>query len=55
MESAEISEKILPVVDDSKLANCHHWTAIAICGWLKDSKELVMSYLTLVRYFYEQD
>lgn len=55
MESAEISEKILPVVDDPKLADRHHWTAIALCGWLKDNKELVMSYRTLVRYLHEQD
>jgi hypothetical protein len=43
MESGEISEKILPVVDDPKSADRHHWTAIAFCGWLKDNKELVMS------------
>jgi hypothetical protein len=42
-------------VDDPKLANRHHWTAIALCGWLKDNKELVMSYRTLVRYLHEQN
>ena len=32
MEPAEISAKILPFVDDPKLADRHHWTAIALCG-----------------------
>ena len=54
MESAEISEKILPVVDDPKLADRHHWTARALCGWLKHNKELMLSYRTLVRYLHEQ-
>jgi hypothetical protein len=30
MEPTEISEKILPVVHDPKLADRHHWTAIAL-------------------------
>ena len=55
MESAEISEKILPLVDDPKLADRHHWTARALCGWLKNNKELILSYRTLVRYLHEQD
>ncbi len=55
MESAEISEKILPLVDDPKLAYRHHWAAIALCGWLKDNMELVMSYRALFRYLHGQD
>ena len=55
MESAEISEKILLVVNDPKLADRHHWTARALCGWLKNNKELMLSCRTLVRYHHEQD
>jgi hypothetical protein len=55
MGAEEIGEKILPVVDNPQEADRHHWTAVALCGWLKENKELAISYRTLVRYLHEQD
>jgi transposase len=55
MAAEAIAEKILPVVDDPKLANRHHWTAVSLCGWLKETLGLEITYRTLVRYLHEQD
>lgn len=55
MNAQQIKEKILPLVDDPQRANRHHWTAVSLCGWLKDTENLKVSYRTLVRYLHEQD
>jgi transposase len=55
MEGGEINEKILQVVDDPQRADRHHWTAVSLCGWLKETQGLGISYRTLVRYLHEQD
>jgi transposase len=55
MESEEVSEKILPVVDDPQRADRYHWTAVSLCGWLKQEQGLDISYRTLVRYLHEQN
>jgi len=41
------------VIDDPKLAGRHHWTAVGLCGWLKEQKGLEINYRTLVRYLHE--
>jgi len=55
MDSGEISGKILPVVDDPQQADRHYWTAVALCGWLKENKAMEISYRALVRCLHEQD
>jgi transposase len=55
MESEEINAKILPVVDNPQCADRYHWTAVSLCGWLKDTEKMEISYRTLVRYLHEQD
>ncbi len=55
MGPGEISEKIIPVVDNPQEADRYHWTAVAPCGWLKENEELAISYRRLVRYLHEQD
>ena len=55
MGAEAIAEKILPVVDNPKLANRYHWTAVSLCGWLKETQGLEITYRTLVRYLHEQD
>lgn len=51
----EVAEAILPVVDDPGQADQTHWTAIKLCGWLQQEKDLDISYRTLVRYLHEND
>lgn len=50
-----VREEILPIVDDPTLAGERHWTVVKLCGWLRDNRELDLSYPTLVRYLHEQD
>ena len=50
-----VKEHILPIVDDPSLAGERHWTAIKLCGWLREHRDLDLSYPTLVRYLHEQD
>lgn len=50
-----VREEILPVLDDPSLAGQRHWTAVKLCGWLRESRDLDISYSTLVRYLHEQD
>ena len=47
--------EILPVVDDPHRAGEHHWTVTKLCGWLREEKDLDLSYRTLVRYLHEHD
>ncbi len=50
----EVDEKILPLVDDPASAGQQHWTAVKLCGWLRDNEGLELSYPTLVRYLHER-
>ena len=50
-----VRSEILPVVDDPSLAGEFHWTAVKLTGWLREEKELEISYRTLVRYLHEHD
>ena len=49
------AEKILPVVDNPKLANRYHWAAVSFCGRPKETQGLKITYRTLVRYLHELD
>lgn len=53
MSKAQVATDILTLVDDPSLAGRTHWTLTALCGWLKDEKQLDLSYRTLVRYLHE--
>ena len=53
MPPSEVSEKILPVINDPKSAGRHHWTAVGLYGWLREQQGLEISYRTLVRYLHE--
>lgn len=55
MEKQAVETDILPVVDDPSQANQLHWTAMKLCGWLREEKGLDLSYRTLVRYLHEHD
>jgi len=48
-----VSYTILPVIDDPSLAEHTHWTVTKLCGWLREEKQLDLSYRTLVRYLHE--
>lgn len=50
-----VQEQILPVVDTPSLAGEQHWTAVKLCGWLRENRNLDLSYPTLVRYLHEQN
>lgn len=53
--SDEVAEQILPVVDSPKDVGETHWTVMKLCGWLRETKQLDVSYRTLVRYLHEHD
>jgi len=55
LPNEEVCAKILPLVDDPNSAGRHHWTAISLCGWLKEQEDLNISYRTLLRYLHEHD
>lgn len=55
LSAAEVSAQILPLIDDPKRAARHHWTVVSLCGWLKEERDLDLSYRTLVRYLHEHD
>lgn len=55
LAAEKVSEIILPVVDDPGCADRHHWTAVSLCGWLKEERDLEISYRTLLRYLHEHD
>jgi transposase len=50
-----IEAEILPVVDDPNSAGEYHWTVTKLCGWLREEKDLDLSYRTLVRYLHEHN
>lgn len=51
----QVAEEILPLVDDPALADQTHWTVTKLCGWLRQEKQLDLSYRTLVRYLHEHN
>jgi transposase len=51
----QVARDILPVVDDPSLADHTHWTVTKLCGWLREEKQLELSYRTLVRYLHEHN
>jgi len=53
LEPAQVTSEILPLVDDPSLANQTHWTLTKLCGWLREEKQMDLSYRTLVRYLHE--
>jgi transposase len=55
LTAADIESQILPVVDDLTLAGQLHWTAVKLCGWLRQEKPFDISYRTLVRYLHEHN
>jgi transposase len=42
----EVDEKILPLIDDPALAGQDHWTAVKLCGWLRENENMELSYPT---------
>ena len=55
LDASRIASDILPVVDDPSLAGETHWTVVKLCGWLREVKEIDLSYRTLVRYLHEHE
>lgn len=55
LEKQTVEAEILPVIDDPGIADQHHWTVTKLCGWLREEKNLDLSYRTLVRYLHEHD
>lgn len=53
VEPDQVASEILPVVDDPSLVGETHWTVTKLCGWLREEKQLDLSYRTLVRYLHE--
>jgi transposase len=53
MQPAQVTSDILSVVDDPSLASQTHWTLTKLCGWLREEKQIELSYRTLVRYLHE--
>ncbi len=51
----QVASDILPIVDDPSLADHTHWTVTKLCGWLREEKQLDLSYRTLVRYLHEHN
>ncbi len=42
-------------MDDPSHAGQRHWTAVKLCGWLRDEEHLELSDPTLVRYLHEKN
>ena len=53
LEPHVVSELILPLVDDPSLAGQTHWTLTKLCGYLREEKQLDLTYRTLNRYLHE--
>lgn len=51
----QVASEILPLVDAPSLAGHTHWTVTKLCGWLREEKQLDLSYRTLVRYLHEHN
>lgn len=55
LDPARVTSDILSVVDDPSLAGQSHWTLTKLCGWLREEKQIDLSYRTLVRYLHEHN
>lgn len=53
LQPARVVSDILTVVDDPALAGQTHWTLTKLCGWLREERDIDLSYRTLVRYLHE--
>ncbi len=53
LDVSKVEAEILPVLDDPSLADQTHWTVVKLCGWLREQKQIDISYRTLVRYLHE--
>jgi transposase len=51
----QVSEQILPFIEDPSLAGQSHWTAVKLHGWIKDHLQTQLGYSTTVRYLHEHD
>ncbi len=55
LAAAQVTSEILPLVDQPSLAGQTHWTLTKLCGWLREEKQLDLTYRTLVRYLHEHN
>jgi len=55
MEAPQVCSQIIPFLEDPSLAEQTHWTLTKLHGYLKEQKQLDLSYRTLHRYIKEQD
>ncbi len=55
LDALRLKSEILPLVDDPSMAGETHWTRVKLCGWLREEKQIVLSYRTLVRYLHEHE
>ncbi len=55
LDVASVESDILPLVDDPSLAGETHWTVVKLCGWLREQRQIDLSYRTLVRYLHEHE
>lgn len=55
LDAARVESDIFPLVDDPSQAGGTHWTIVKLCGWLREEKQIVFSYRTLVRYLPEHE
>lgn len=55
LDAAKVESEILPLVDDPSQAGETHWTVVKLCGWLREEKQIDLSYRTLVRYLHEHE
>lgn len=55
LSQSEVESKILPIVESPQLADQLHWTGVKLCGWLKNHRDLDISYPTLLRYLHENN
>ena len=53
LEPHVVTSEILPLVYDPSLADQTHWTLTKLCGYLREEKQLDLSYRTLNRYLHE--
>ena len=55
LAKAEVSERILSLIEDPSLAGQSHWTAVKLHGWIKEHLQTQLGYSTTVRYLHEHD
>lgn len=55
LEAEVVRTEVLPLLDDPDSCGQSGWTAVKLCGWLKDNKDLDLAYSMLLRYLHEQD